>query len=456
MTDTESDRQIDLNTASEYLNVRPAAIRKRIRKGKDIPAHKAGKRWMFRISELDEWAKRDGNGILLKEESDSKNAIVKACRKTAFFGYYLYALLTVPIVYGRAFRRGALSYLSEEDFRVWKKAMLRMLKEYCFAGYNFRVRIILRTFARSEIEVVRKSEPCSPDDPIVILCVKNDLRRIRMLLDFYRSLGVGKMAILDNGSSDGTFEWLKEQPDVDLFRCREPYRTAVKEGWINRLVSHYGFDRWYILTDSDELCAYIGMENHPLTDVISFANRNGIRRFKGLTIDMYPNGPLYEKTDDLRQDFRWMDYNTYYEREQRAGRTRYCAFWGGPKYRLMNTTITLSKWPLVFWEKGTVSDSAHFQFPHDTLPASECGFGILHYKFTDSDLAVYKARAQNGSGFSSNGLWYKHYVDFMKEASPAGFAFEDSVEFIGSESLRRISLISDLKLDESVPPCGWQ
>ena len=83
-------------------------------------------------------------------ESKLKNAIVKACRKTLFLGFYICSRLIVPIMYSRAFRRGELLYLAEEDYLVWKKAMLTMLKEFCFAGFNFQIRKTIYTFAKSK------------------------------------------------------------------------------------------------------------------------------------------------------------------------------------------------------------------------------------------------------------------------------------------------------------------
>ena len=65
-------------------------------------------------------------------------------------GFYTCSRLIVPIMYRRAFRRGELSYLSEEDYLVWKKAMLTMLKEFCFAGFNFQIRKTVYTFAKSK------------------------------------------------------------------------------------------------------------------------------------------------------------------------------------------------------------------------------------------------------------------------------------------------------------------
>lgn len=51
------DKWINLDEAAEYLGVKPITIRDWIKKGNGIPAHKIGKQWKFKRSELDEWVK---------------------------------------------------------------------------------------------------------------------------------------------------------------------------------------------------------------------------------------------------------------------------------------------------------------------------------------------------------------------------------------------------------------
>lgn len=51
------DKWINLDEAADYLSVMPGTIRDWIRKDKGIPAHKIGKQWKFKLSELDEWVK---------------------------------------------------------------------------------------------------------------------------------------------------------------------------------------------------------------------------------------------------------------------------------------------------------------------------------------------------------------------------------------------------------------
>ncbi len=52
------DRWIGIEDAADYLGVNKDSIRNWIKKeDSQIPAHKIGKQWKFKISELDEWVK---------------------------------------------------------------------------------------------------------------------------------------------------------------------------------------------------------------------------------------------------------------------------------------------------------------------------------------------------------------------------------------------------------------
>ncbi len=370
--------------------------------------------------------------------------MVKAIRKVLFLCYYLMYRIYIPILLNRAWKGGQLKHLSREDLLVWQDAMLKMLREYSRAAYNYRMHHIIKAFACSEFEIVRKTEAPERRSPIVVLCVKNDLKRIRMLVEHYRVLGVEKFAFMDNGSDDGTCEWLLEQPDVDLYRCFEHYRTAVKEGWINRLVSYYGLDRWYIVTDSDELVVYRGMEEHGIRELVSYAEKKGAVRLKALTLDTYPRDELFSSSDDIRSDYRFIDSDSYFEQDVRAGTHTIGQFFGGPRYRLMGITVPLSKYPLCYFEKGTVSISAHFLFPHELNNGVPCCLGILHYKFIDKDLLEFRKRAASDSGFSSNGLHYRKMIDFLENEKNVSFMYEGTVEFSDSGALKGIRCIEEI------------
>ena len=55
--DQLQDKWIGLDEAAEYLGIKPVTLRKWIKEDKDVPAHKIGRLWKFKCSELDEWVK---------------------------------------------------------------------------------------------------------------------------------------------------------------------------------------------------------------------------------------------------------------------------------------------------------------------------------------------------------------------------------------------------------------
>lgn len=63
MTTTFEDKWIGIEDAAVYLDVNKDSIRNWIKKDVGIPAHKIGKQWKFKISELDEWVKSGKSAI---------------------------------------------------------------------------------------------------------------------------------------------------------------------------------------------------------------------------------------------------------------------------------------------------------------------------------------------------------------------------------------------------------
>lgn len=49
------DNYINIDEAAAYLGIKPVTLRNWIKNKKDIPAHRVGKLWKFKRSELDEW-----------------------------------------------------------------------------------------------------------------------------------------------------------------------------------------------------------------------------------------------------------------------------------------------------------------------------------------------------------------------------------------------------------------
>lgn len=63
MSENINEKWISIEEAAEYLGIKPVTVRDWIKKGKGIPAHKIGKKWKFKYSELDTWVKSGQSAI---------------------------------------------------------------------------------------------------------------------------------------------------------------------------------------------------------------------------------------------------------------------------------------------------------------------------------------------------------------------------------------------------------
>ena len=153
------------------------------------------------------------------------------------------------------------------------------------------VRRVREEAARARITLLaRAARPAGPRTPILIAVVRNESAVLADFLEHYRSLGVERFALIDNGSTDATRDLLGPEPDVDLYSVIRPF--SGKQGWVNALIARYGYDRWYLHVDADEHLVFDGAPGRTLADLIAFATARGLRRVRGVLVDMYSPGPL--------------------------------------------------------------------------------------------------------------------------------------------------------------------
>ena len=57
MAENKTDNYIGIDEAAEYLGIKTVTLRNWIKRDEKLPAHKIGKLWKFKKSELDLWVK---------------------------------------------------------------------------------------------------------------------------------------------------------------------------------------------------------------------------------------------------------------------------------------------------------------------------------------------------------------------------------------------------------------
>ena len=111
----------------------------------------------------------------------------------------------------------------------------------------------------------------------------------------------------------------------------------------------------------------------------------------------------------------------------------------------MGSDASQSKFPLVFFSPGMVSETAHYQYPSDGVGDSPHRVGILHFKFLDGDLEEYRSRTEAKRGFRADP--YRKYFEYLDSHAEVSFMYEGSTEFTDSGVLDRVHGIEPIELE---------
>lgn len=334
-----------------------------------------------------------------------------------------------------------LDQMSCDDLRfpeIWKESFKQLLKSG--VGYDQYV----KDFYRTRIMQTHSAEITNSD--LVLICiVKNDIGRMKKLIEYYRDLGVGHFAILDDHSDDGTREYLNIQDDVDCWSSNCGYTTSMRQAWISRLIDFYGFNKWYLVVDSDEFITYPNCEHISLPSITQAMSESGVKRAHCFLLDMYSRNGLFAPFDPrgFMDEYNYFDRSGYWITD----RSKLTNLSGGMRVRLFSFgSFFLSKTPLFYADPGFVPCSSHYSFPFSDS-GEELNLGVLrHYKFLPQDKEKYQLRIEsaNFSGGSSE------YIKYMNEYLRIGDSLIEegvSAEFRDSGSLELLELPEESKID---------
>jgi hypothetical protein len=125
------------------------------------------------------------------------------------------------------------------------------------------------------------------------LCVRNEADRLPFLLSYYRHLGIDWFFVVDNGSTDGTATFVREQPDCSLFVTHDSF-SAARQGtaWINALIERFGEGHWCLYVDADELFVYPHSETVQLPTFCSYLAAQQYEGVYAFMLDMYSACPI--------------------------------------------------------------------------------------------------------------------------------------------------------------------
>lgn len=282
----------------------------------------------------------------------------------------------------------------------------------------FRKRRELTPFANRTLKI-------RPAQILVFATVRNEMQRLPHFLDYYRKQGIGHFLIVDNDSSDGTRDYLADQPDVSLWTTSAGYKRArYGIDWMNWLLYKYGTGHWCLTVDPDELLVYPFCDSRPLRALTDWLDASAIKSFPAMLLDMYPKGPLsechYTPGDDPITALPWFDSGNYVIRRNKMLGNLWIQ--GGARARVFFTDApakapALNKIPLVRWRRDYVYvSSTHMLLPrglnlvYDEWGGEKASGILLHTKFLPVFAEKAREEMERRQHYSGS-VEYRAYAD---------------------------------------------
>lgn len=294
-----------------------------------------------------------------------------------------------------------------------------------------RKRWLIRAFRkRRELKtVIDRTSQIRPGDILLFSTQRNEQVRLPFFLNYYREMGVNHFLIVDNASSDGSVDYLADQPDVSVWQSAHSYRRSrFGVDWLNWLQRKYAHGHWALVVDPDEFLVYPFCDTRPIRALTDWLDASSIKSFPAMLLDMYPKGRIDEQPYRAGQDpleiATWFDSGNYtISRNRRFGN-----LWiqGGPRARVFFPEVpekapALNKIPLVKWDRRyAYVSSTHMLLPrglnlvYDEWGGEKASGVLLHTKFLDT-FTVKAAEELTRKQHYAASVEYRAYAERLTE-----------------------------------------
>lgn len=356
-------------------------------------------------------------------------------------------IMTLNLLFhSKEIKKNRSLYKKNRDFlHVSDRKSFKRLANYEF--FSTKYADYLNTTINPNIHLI-SGDPSSlsNNDKLIMMCtVKDDLERIKHQYKTMKSFGIEQFVYIDNGSTDGSKEWLMTKKDIVVYQTHNKFNSVNKSAWYRTVVRQVGFDRWYLFLDSDEIYMYPGIEEDRFQGLIKFINTKGYRVVNSIMLDLYPEKPINLNQESQKNDF---DCYNYFDRHYNVGYTKIAKIYhGGPRQRLFGSNAYpfnnwLQKNNLIYYEED-MFHYAHIVAPYAHNFKSQTLAATLHYKFMPNDFDKYRNIADLET-YNSGSREYKRYADFFENHDELNFFGPDSTKLNSSMDLLEIDLLDSV------------
>lgn len=290
--------------------------------------------------------------------------------------------------------------------------------------FSERLKIRLNRFVRRALAAPRihalspLPPPRDSGEVWLFLVVRNEALRLPAMLKYHFDLGVSRVILLDNGSTDDTLAIARGDSRIHVFQTLQSF-AGNKIAWQELLLRRYGTGCWNLVLDADELFAYPDMDVLDLPGFARSLEAGNAQALHCMFIEMFSRGSIrnlrYAPGDDLLSAAPWFDAESYVSVPYRSvfglpGST--FVYMGGTRARVFGGEFGGSKVPFFKYAPGQFLRLGLHTIEGARL--SEHQAAVLHFKYLQ-DFHEKVVREASRNVYWNGSAEYKAYAALLEK-----------------------------------------
>jgi len=295
----------------------------------------------------------------------------------------------------------------------------------------------------------------NPGELRLFVMARNESLRLPYFLKYYFSMGVDRVFLIDNDSTDSSVEIALSFDNVHVFQTKESFKNY--SNWMEILLDRYGSGYWCIAADVDEILNYPYSEVLSIKQFTHFLEQQGDTALQCLFLDMYSDKPISKNSYKPGEnplgvcpyfDASYDEENKVWMNLKHLNKFNCTRFFGNMRKRVFDlNNISLSKVSLFKYDLKHVF-AGRGMHAMDGVNFSSVRGATMHFKY----LQDFNSRVLNEvvrGEHEGNAADYKSYAKKVEDDSDLNCHYEGSVKYVSSTQLVELGLMkSNKNLDE--------
>lgn len=278
--------------------------------------------------------------------------------------------------------------------------------------------------------------------------MRNESDRLPYFIEYYQKMGIDHFYLLDNNSTDNTFQFISGNPRISAFKTKDNYRNHWY--WMENMLETYGKNHWCIVVDIDELLSYPNADRLSIHGMCQFLEKSNKNALRALLLDMYSDRCVkdisYVPGQDPLRSIPFFDIDHYEVSFPYFDRCRWETFdsnhyTGGMRERVFgkSTPITsLNKFPLFKFTKDIYLGQGMHAI--NGALVSDLQGVIFHTKFLGDAISEAEEESIRGEHFN-NAAYYKDFKREFDKDPDLCLANEQSIRYENLDQLVELGLM---------------